>query len=114
MNKRIKRLWVAALRSGEYKQGHGQLRRRKDTFCCLGVLCNIHAQEHPDIAAKQKNQNVYMGEDGLLPDAVMRWAGLRQDNPELLNEKEQLVCLAELNDNGVKFSKIADLIEKRL
>jgi hypothetical protein len=41
--------WIAALRSGEYAQGTGGLRRRHsspnapdtDTYCCLGVLGNI-------------------------------------------------------------------------
>jgi hypothetical protein len=44
MNKRVKAEWVAALRSGNYKQGPGYL-HTKDTFCCLGVLldCQIPA-----------------------------------------------------------------------
>lgn len=33
--------WVAALRSGEYKQGKGKLRTRGNTYCCLGVACAI-------------------------------------------------------------------------
>ena len=55
MNPRIKKKWVAALRSGEYEQGTGQLVRRiegyegeEDTykFCCLGVLQNLYHEEH--------------------------------------------------------------------
>ena len=35
----IEREWVAALRSGEYKQATGSLyRESEDAFCCLGVL----------------------------------------------------------------------------
>ena len=45
MNPEIKAKWVAALRSGEYKQAKGQL-RIGNSFCCLGVLCNLHAQAH--------------------------------------------------------------------
>jgi hypothetical protein len=42
----IKAKWVAALRSGEYKQGRGRLKFRREgsdeaEFCCLGVLCDI-------------------------------------------------------------------------
>jgi hypothetical protein len=37
--------WIAALRSGEYAQGTGGLRRLNtdggDVYCCLGVLGNI-------------------------------------------------------------------------
>lgn len=42
MEPELKKKWVDALRSGEYKQGRTYLRRRKDnTFCCLGVLCEV-------------------------------------------------------------------------
>ena len=37
----IKTRWVEALRSGHYKQGKGQLRPTSDSYCCLGVLCDI-------------------------------------------------------------------------
>ena len=40
MNDNAKR-WIAALRSGEYAQGKGYLRTHDDTFCCLGVLCDV-------------------------------------------------------------------------
>lgn len=30
--------WVAALRSGEYKQGRARLQNVDNEFCCLGVL----------------------------------------------------------------------------
>ena len=33
-------LWVAALRSGDYKQATGSLRKPAGD-CCLGVLCDI-------------------------------------------------------------------------
>lgn len=40
MSPELKAKWVAALRSGEYKQGREVL-RNGDQFCCLGVLCDI-------------------------------------------------------------------------
>src|ERR1700722_19140718 len=40
MDPALKAKWVAALRSGEYKQGDGKLHNRTDdSYCCLGVLC---------------------------------------------------------------------------
>ena len=34
--------WVAALRSGKYKQGKGQLYDNLDEkYCCLGVACDL-------------------------------------------------------------------------
>lgn len=40
MTKKIKRLWIAALRSGDYQQGFVHL-ERDNKFCCLGVLCSV-------------------------------------------------------------------------
>lgn len=41
MKKEIADKWVAALRSGNYKQTTGMLNRNNESFCCLGVLCEI-------------------------------------------------------------------------
>lgn len=40
ITQKLKDKWVTALRSGEYTQGRGGL-RINDTFCCLGVLCDL-------------------------------------------------------------------------
>ena len=37
----IKQKWVAALRSGDYKQGRGYLRTIDNEYCSLGVLCDL-------------------------------------------------------------------------
>ena len=42
MNPEWKAKWVTALRSGDYSQGVGNLMGEEDTFCCLGVLCDIY------------------------------------------------------------------------
>ena len=41
MDKELKAKWVAALRSGEYRQAHGQLWDGTDGYCCIGVLCRL-------------------------------------------------------------------------
>lgn len=41
MNAELKAKWLAALRSGEYVQGEGRLRGEGNSYCCLGVLCDI-------------------------------------------------------------------------
>lgn len=43
--------WIPALLSGEYKQGRSRLRGTDDTYCCLGVACDIVIKEGlvPDI-----------------------------------------------------------------
>ena len=40
--------WLAALRSGEYKQGTQILKSIENKFCCLGVLCDLVAKEYPE------------------------------------------------------------------
>ena len=103
MDKKIAKRWVKALRSGEYRQGIGQLRDRNDQFCCMGVLCNIHAYDHPKIAARQITREGYMGVNGMPPSQVRDWASMRGNSLE---------TLAELNDTSKwSFKKIADYIE---
>ena len=114
MNKRIKKLWVAALRSGEYKQGRRRLRSDVNTFCCFGVLCNIHAQEHPEIAAAQQTRRAYMGSYALPPEEVLLWAGLESFRADAVRIAGELNFLEAHNDRGVSFSQIADAIEEQL
>ncbi len=109
MNKEIAAAWVAALRSGEYQQGHEQL-RDNDQFCCLGVLCNLHAQAHPKIAARQHDPTMYLGQIKFLPDKVMRWAGMKSINGRY-GVTKQVDTLAFDNDSGKSFKRIAKIIE---
>lgn len=41
MKKEIADKWVAALRSGKYQQGKNVLSANENSFCCLGVLCDV-------------------------------------------------------------------------
>lgn len=41
MKPRMKAKWIKALESGKYQKGFFAL-RKSDTFCCLGVLCDLH------------------------------------------------------------------------
>lgn len=41
MTKELRDKWVAALRSGRYKQGKYRLRDREGGFCPLGVLLDV-------------------------------------------------------------------------
>ena len=114
MKPQIKKLWVAALRSGDYVQGTGQLRTADNKFCCYGVLCNLHAQTHPKIAAKQTDSQFYMGSDGLPGSSVLFWAGLRNVGA-MVKIDGKIRELYSHNDNGeATFSQIADAIEAQL
>lgn len=102
MNREIGMKWVEALRSGKYKQGRLAL-YNADSFCCLGVLCEVMGVEQIDIGgpavAYGHESNVTMpGAD------VLERAGLSLD---------QARRLAHFNDNrGRSFPEIADYIER--
>ena len=121
MDSTIKEKWLAALRSGKYKQGANALRSRQNKFCCLGVLCDIHRKETKigkwgkDFSGKfyfinTKKSTEEFKTIGILPKIVMLWAGLKDNNP-VINGAQ---TLASLNDRGDSFEKIADIIEEKL
>lgn len=119
VNKEVLRAWVAALRSGEYQQTNGTL-RRDNAFCCLGVLCDIAPNmEWSEEGARYIGEHVApdkkVTSPVLLPYGVsyetFGW-GLRDPVLEIVCQEGQKYCsLAELNDQGFTFEQIADLIE---
>jgi hypothetical protein len=129
----IKERWVAALRSGEYRQAEGYL-RTEEGFCCLGVLCELAVQDGVILPAKRTSVMprdvvspphwIYDGTDTkALPYSVMLWAGLHEVDPTVCTSVEadddifgRHSNLAELNDSGgvYTFDRLADLIENSL
>ena len=125
MNQEVKEKWVAALRSGEYKQTKQTL-HDKNGFCCLGVLCDLYLKEN-DLDWQEHNYDpkvlVCFDREDTLPDEVADWADI-PTNP-YVNVPGYLECvaLAALNDGSdyetpitrdIKprdFNQIADLIE---
>lgn len=130
MNKEVKQKWVAALRSGDYKQTQNHL-QDSNGYCCLGVLCDLYAQEHEEVEWSDNLQFYPKGLDAKyeryfdtpyefdeeLPPEVMSWAGLDRADPVLVVESEnnkKLTCI-DCNDNAkMNFNEIADLVEKHL
>ena len=111
MNKTIKRRWVSALRSGKYRQGTEAL-RSGNTFCCLGVLCDLHAKatfvswEYDALTGMYS----YLGETILLPRIVCEWAGIADQNPLALR-----VFLTTHNDVRARsYKQIARLVDTHL
>jgi len=114
MNPEVKAKWVAALRSGEYKQGTDHLRTNAGCFCCLGVLVDIYAKGHGMTFGQVHDAR----EDNDLPNAdVCAWAALSCDNPPL-KINEGVKQASDHNDgNGCDpktFAQIADAIEAQL
>lgn len=100
MKKALKAKWVAALRSGEYKQTTGQLVhesvRGNLSYCCLGVLC--------EISPRVKELNTY--HDTILGDRAVDYAGFTMSQSNLLQSMN--------DDGGNGFKRIATYIEKNL
>ena len=112
MNKELTDKWVAALRSGEFKQTRGRLchedpETKERSYCCLGVACTLiegleYSEPEPDGGV------AIDGWVGSLPGSVshafdidatgkVRWDG---------------GSLASMNDSGFTFDQIADVIDE--
>jgi len=101
MNKRIKKIWCEALRSGDYEQETGQL-KIDEGFCCLGVLTDLYLIEK-GLTWENLISNYF------LEGNIINWAELKTKNP-IIDD----VGLSVLNDNGTSFKEIARLIEENL
>lgn len=111
MNKRVKELWLTALRSGEYPQCQGQL-KDDDGYCCLGVLTDLYLKETNQEWEYNKEISCYQHEEffGVLNKDVKIWAELKFQNPRIEGKS-----LSDYNDIlRYDFNEIADLIEKNL
>lgn len=96
--KRRRRLWTAALRSGDYQQGVGALRRKNDengctTYCCLGVGADVARRNGIGIDWKQTDlaecccgdpdcagvrNPTFDGDAGYWTQALFDWYGIER------------------------------------
>lgn len=139
MDKEVKAKWLEALRNGKYSQTKHIL--KSDTgMCCLGVLCDLYIAEHDGkewtarepapndsmIVATYKSIGALDNSEVVPPAEVVLWAGLEKENPDTyILPKDSMygataaftnvdyggLSLAELNDSGLTFPQIADVIE---
>lgn len=115
MDQDIKAWWCTELRSGKYQQTTTHLSDNKG-FCCLGVLCDLHARKH-NAQWEQANRNrySYLNRTHTPPCEVLRWAGLPISDPHVkIPSTNGFNHLTDINDSGMSFSDIADVIEKHL
>lgn len=106
MKKDVADKWVAALRSGEYKQTRSLL-KDSNGYCCLGVLCEIVGQE---FSVDYNGGYRCDGHQSSLPPKVRELSGLGTDFGD--RPLAPAHSLSAINDNGKAFSEIADIIEK--
>jgi len=135
MEQKIKEKWIAALRSGNYEQGQGALRRADvtgDKYCCLGVLCEIvldegieyDNSEYPDENGPlerylhEPDNSYYYGCN--LSEHTIGKNGISTELPFWLAEKlgvnsdveADLICLNDRDEED--FKRIANYIEENL
>jgi len=123
MKPEIKEKWLAALRSGDYKQGRGALKRILNgevVYCCLGVLSDLYAKEtgvawvgeggSSSTSFCLKIPHTNYKNYGIPAKAVQEWSGLFE--AEGYGGTKGVIAL---NDMGfADFHAIADEIEKTL
>ncbi len=119
--------WLEALESGEYKRCRNtlctELKNGTCTYCCLGVASEILLSKNH----KEKFNNIWYfdDEDTICPASVMEKLKLHGSLGELYKDGEEhfeyitrdgntlkAYSLAELNDEGWSFKKIATFIRK--
>lgn len=129
MNPNLKNL-ANTLRSGEYKQAFGVL-SQDGKHCCLGVACELYIKQEDDLVKERREGEEcdrYDTEAYCLPEKVATWLnvgtveGRITFTPkviEILKANNYMggyiegdySYLSVLNDNGLPFSAIADVIE---
>ncbi len=114
MNPIVKEKWIEALKSDKYEQCTSRLYDGVG-FCCLGVLTDVYIKETGngcwtfDNVFCDGNPEEDVCYDEYLPPEVVKWAGLKSDNPKVGNS------LSYFNDESrLDFHQIADLIERSL
>jgi hypothetical protein len=140
MTEEMIKQWTDALRSGEYKQGQNSL-CRYDKFCCLGVLADLcikaglgEWKTSLSMGGVKEFSDIYGGSNAVsLPPSFVSHQGIQSSTGEFLYDalseeikaklenydikswgySGETTTLAHLNDEGVPFELIADIIEAR-
>ena len=124
VNQEFKARWLAALRSGEYRQGTGLLRTGDDRFCCLGVACDLLVKQgvlpdwrwEVDDNGNGGSWTVQRAAESL-PHQAMQVMGMKTAFgllPGREIDDSNDYALSVLNDYGATFEQIADIIEREI
>lgn len=86
-----------------YKQGRHVL-QQEDSFCCLGVLCDL-LKDELNLEVRTERTTYFNGDSAYLPDVVCRF--MQMDSGGALENGESLT---DYNDNGFTFSEIKEYL----
>lgn len=134
MNQALKEEWLVELRRPDAKQTKQVLRSVSDEGrCCLGVFCDLAARYGLGEWIPGATDDRYSFKTPaeydytvatVLPDSIARWGKFPDENPMVWDlpgkqypptpyseVSHQSFSLAELNDSGMTFAQIADIIE---
>lgn len=138
MKPEIKAQWQDELRSGKYAQGKRSLASQetstdedgntitRNTYCCLGVLCELAKAEGvvrtfplddinnvPYGPAPTEDNPFPQTSTSYLPQPVVDWAGLvSQDGDPILTIDGSFKRASEHNDTKRTFAEIADALDQ--
>ncbi len=101
--------WTEALRSGEYNQCQNQL-QFGDSFCCLGVACDIFITENANLNDRGQLKGCYPMEQ---PNAPQWLKDINKDFDDLTKDEAGVGFRIEtMNDyEKMTFDEIADCLE---
>lgn len=108
--------WIAALRSGEFKQGVKRLQTGK-SFCCLGVACKVLIPEELQLMTSPSSGRL-AGTTPRDQESSPQWLkGINQDviaRTGTLSNFGELISMSLMAANDVRgftFEEIANVLE---
>lgn len=122
----VKRLWLEALRSGEYRQGREVLCTPDGEYCCYGVATELAVRAGVSEWGGLTSFSPHQAHHSSMPgEKVRKWMFPlaatfgwpvfpfldREDEPVPGQEGNLGTSAAHLNDHGLTLSQIADLID---
>lgn len=113
MTPKWKKVWLKALRSGEYRKGKNALKNHGE-YCCLGVLCDALHKEGFKGLRWNAGWAGYETDSSnrVLPYSLMMKLGITDEDQSFLTDHNDGVHTH--SGRGWGFKKIADWIEENL
>lgn len=124
-NKENIRLWVDALRSGEYEQTSHKLAKRdylgdgkfgdKIKYCCLGVVCEVAIKNGVEVDRKEVGGHIQFDNHGaMLPRSVAVWLGFEAiEHGDPVISVDGIRATTANDTHGWTFERIAEALEER-